>query len=330
MSEDGKTTTRRGFLAAAGKAVVGGAAIGGLAGSAAAEEGAQSCWNAPLPQKWDESYDVVIVGSGFAGLAAALEARKAGASVAILEKMRAAGGNSIINGGIIAAAGSPLQEAKGLKDLPELMETDMVREGLGYNHPELARITAQQSWPCVKWTIEDLGVKYTDSLVQEGGHSVPRSYQCYNSSGSAIVTQQLAKLTEIGQTIRTQTYVERILRDRDGRVKGLQVREGYSATKANSGKVKTIQAKRAVILAHGGFSADVAFRMLQDPKLTATMDCTNHPGATAEMLRELLRIGATPIQLDWIQVGPWGAPTKRDLVSARISPRKPPRCSASG
>ena len=55
----------------------------------------------PLPEKWDERFDVVVIGSGFAGLAAAIEARLAGASVCVLEKMRVIGGNSISNGGIM-------------------------------------------------------------------------------------------------------------------------------------------------------------------------------------------------------------------------------------
>jgi len=45
-----------------------------------------------LPTKWDETYDVVVVGSGFAGLAAAAEAAKTGAKVLILEKMPVYGG----------------------------------------------------------------------------------------------------------------------------------------------------------------------------------------------------------------------------------------------
>lgn len=53
--------------------------------------------------KWDESHDVVVIGSGFAGLAAAIEAKKAGADTVVLEKMPTAGGNSIINGGILTA-----------------------------------------------------------------------------------------------------------------------------------------------------------------------------------------------------------------------------------
>jgi flavocytochrome c len=304
-----KPNSRRRFLTSTGKAVAAGVAVAGLGGvleHAAAAEVGQPCWNEGMPAKWDESYDVVIVGSGFSGLAAAYEARKAGATVAILEKMRTPGGNSLIMGGIFGAAGSPLQAAKGLKDSPDILAGDMIREGLGLNHPELVKIVADNSWPCVKWTIDEFGAKYTDTLVQEGGHSVPRCYQS-EKGGSSVINPMLDKLKSMNQPIKTQTYVQKILRDKDGRVKGLEVREGYAFSRPGSGKVKYIQAKRAVVLAHGGFSADVNFRLLQDPKLTGTMDHTNQPGATAEMLRESLRVGAEPIQLSWIQVGPWGS-----------------------
>ena len=82
-----------------------------------------------MPDKWDEEADVLIIGSGFAGLAAAIEAKNANCSVAIFEKMRVAGGNSIINGGVMAAAGSPMQKEKGIQDSPELMYKDISRSG---------------------------------------------------------------------------------------------------------------------------------------------------------------------------------------------------------
>jgi len=47
-----------------------------------------------LPEKWDEVIDVVVVGSGFAGLSAAIESHDAGCSVMVLEKMDKPGGNS--------------------------------------------------------------------------------------------------------------------------------------------------------------------------------------------------------------------------------------------
>ena len=90
----------------------------------------------PMPAQWDETFDVVVIGSGFAGLAAAIEARLAGASVCVLEKMRVHGGNSAINGGIMGVPGTPMQKKQGYEDSPELMAEDMIREGAGMNHPD--------------------------------------------------------------------------------------------------------------------------------------------------------------------------------------------------
>jgi flavocytochrome c len=310
MSENKEERTkfsRRSFLKGGGAVLVAGMAGGSIAtlpGKAMAE------WE-PMPKRWDESADVIVIGSGFAGLAAAYEARKAGASVLVLEKMRTPGGNSIINGGIIAAAGNPIQKEKGIADSPELLMSDMITVGQGLNHPELVEIVAAESVSTVMWTISELGVKYKDGLTQEGGHSVPRMYSTHNQRGSPIVLQQLAKLRTMGEEVRVQAYVQKIYRDRDGRVKGVQIREDYVFPKAGSGKVKEIKARKAVVLAHGGFAQDVAFRTLQDPRLTAKFESTNQPGSTAEMCREALRIGCTPVQLDWIQVGPWTSPDEK-------------------
>jgi len=300
--------TRRKFLkTAGGAAAVAGLATGGLT---------LAPWNAEaatLPKKWDETYDVVVIGSGFAGLAAAYEAKKAGASVVIFEKMRTPGGNSIINGGVVSAAGSPLQQKEGIQDSPDLLYKDMLRAGLNLNHPELANMVAFKSVETVQWTIDELGVKYKDKVTQEGGHSVPRMYSTHNQSGSAIVTQQLAKLKEVGVTPKMQSLLTRIYRDADGRVKGVQIREKYIFPNADGGKIKEIKARKAVVLATGGFGNDVAFRTIQDPRLTTEFPSTNQPGATSEALREALRVGCMPIQLSWIQLGPWGSPDEKGM-----------------
>jgi flavocytochrome c len=311
MSDDAKKPkdqSRRNFLkSTGGAAAMAGLALGGLA---TAPKEAQAAWDA-MPKKWNETYDVVIVGSGFAGLAAAIEAKKTGASVVILEKMRTPGGNSIINGGIVSAAGNPIQKEKGIKDSPETLMNDMITAGQGLNHPDLVKIVAERSVETVMWTITELGVKYKENLTQEGGHSVPRMYSTYNQSGSAIVNQQLAKLKTMGVEVRLQAYLSRILRDKNGRVKGVEIRDDYVFPKADSGKVKFIKARKGVVLASGGFAQDVAFRTIQDPKLTANFESTNQPGATAECMREAFRIGCTPVQLDWIQVGPWTSPDEK-------------------
>jgi len=308
MNDEKKGLTRRDFLKATGGATaLAGAAAGGIFLSSSDSSAAE------LPKKWDEEFDVVVVGSGFAGLAAAIEAKNSGCSVTILEKMRTPGGNSIINGGIVAAAGSPLQDREGIKDTPELMYEDMLKAGLGLNHPDLAMTVAEKSNEAVQWTINYLGVQYKDRVAHLGGHSEPRSYTTYNQSGSAIVRKELDKVRSLGMNVRTQVFLSKLLTDGDGIVRGVKIHEGYIFPKADSGAVKNIKAKKAVVLATGGFGNDIIFRSIEDPRLTKDTGCTNQPGATAEGLINALRIGATPVQLSWIQLGPWASPDEKGL-----------------
>lgn len=66
--------------------------------------------------QWDAQTDVIVVGSGFAGLAAAIEARIAGSDVLVLEKMKGYGGNSALSDGVMAAAGTELQRKADIVD----------------------------------------------------------------------------------------------------------------------------------------------------------------------------------------------------------------------
>ena len=117
----------------------------------------------------------------------------------------------------------------------------------------------------------------------------------------------------MGVPVRLRCYVERIFRDDSGRVVGIQIREGYRFPKKDSGKVKFIAARKGVVLCYGGFSADVKFRQMHDPKLTDKFSTTNQPGATSEMWRETSAIGALQVQNDWIQCGPWGCPREKGM-----------------
>ena len=304
---NGANVSRRGFLKKAGGAAAGvGLAASGLMFSGKPAQAAE------VPKKWDKEYDVVVIGSGFAGLAAAIDAKTAGASVIVLEKMPVPGGNSIINGGLMAAAGTPLQKKEGIEDSPELMMKDTLKAGLYMNHPELARIFVDDSAAAVEWTIK-LGAKYKDRVTHLGGHTVPRSYYTTNSSGAGIVRPMLKKVKEMGIPLQKKTLLENLIMDGDKGVVGVKVREKYAFPKKDSGKVVYIKAKKGVVMASGGFANDVAFRTIQDPKLDKSVDCTNHPGATAESLLEAFRCGATPVQVSWIQLGPWGCPDEKGM-----------------
>ncbi|MFT5805775.1 MAG: succinate dehydrogenase/fumarate reductase flavoprotein subunit [Moritella dasanensis] len=120
---------------------------------------------------WDKTFDVLVIGSGFAALSAAIESRRKGLDVLIIEKMRVPGGNSTINGGLFAFAGSELQKEEGVQDSIKLMVNDMMTAGRGINHPELTRAIAAGSADAYKFVV-DCGAKFRPKLSWLGGHSV--------------------------------------------------------------------------------------------------------------------------------------------------------------
>lgn len=125
------------------------------------------------PQKWDRTVNFLIIGTGFAGLAAALEAHEQGMkSVLVVDKMPTYGGNSIINGGAIAAAGTDMQKKAGIKDNADLLYSDIMKAGGGLAHPQLARHIADESVANYEWLRDKIGVKFK-AVTYHGGHSVP-------------------------------------------------------------------------------------------------------------------------------------------------------------
>lgn len=290
---------RREFLKAVGVAGVALAGVTALAGCSADNGSASNI-------DWDEETDVLVIGSGFAGLAAAIEAREAGAEVIIIEKMTVTGGNSILNGGDMAAVGTRLQAEAGVEDSFELMEADMLRAGKNYNHLDKVKVVVEKSKEAVEWC-ESIGVEFT-KLNFHGGHSVPRTNTTKNATGSDIIQAELAKLKELGSEVTLNTKLQTLIRDDAGRVVGIEARKDYTFGDEDSGEVMYIKANRAVVIASGGFSNDVQMRTIHEPRLTDDLTSTNHQGATGEALRDAQKHGAMSVHLDWIQLGPWTSP----------------------
>ena len=131
--------------------------------------------------------DVIVIGSGFAGLSAAIEAHNAGSSVVIVEKMHAPGGNSLISDGGIAAAGTEEQKKAGITDSSGLFYKDMMKAGLGINHPELVKTVTDNSKEAYEWLRDYIGVPFLEKIEIFGGHSVPRCFTPEGISGAVII-----------------------------------------------------------------------------------------------------------------------------------------------
>ena len=138
------STNRRDFLKLAG------AAAAAITSTAAAHAGVP----ASSVAKFDDEYDVVIIGSGFAGMACALKAGQAGKKVLILEKMPTVGGNSAICGGNVACPVNPVQAAQGIKDSKELFIADCLKDGLGINYPNLLGTIADRCNDTIKMVVD--------------------------------------------------------------------------------------------------------------------------------------------------------------------------------
>ena len=291
-------TNRRRFLGLGSLALTGSA----LPAAAAVASGEDS-------NRWDESADVIVVGTGFAGLAAAIEASAAGASVIVVDKMRVPGGNSIINGGYLAAAGTALQARKGIDDSPAKMFDDMTRAGRSLNHPALARRVCEESVAAFNWARNDLGAVFKDKPALLGGHSVARSHRTTENSGSGIIRPMLQWLQDHGVTPRQETTLQSIVLDSSGHARGLVVQP----VGGDSTAPRRLRATGGIVLAGGGFGADVAYRSMQDPRLGDSVSHTNREGSDAGALLTAIDAGALALQLSWIQLGPWTSPDEAGM-----------------
>ena len=301
--------SRRSFLRSSAAASV---ATLGMLGTAHAEA-------LPKDDKWDETCSLLVIGTGFAGLGAALESHYLGMKdILVVDKMPSAGGNSIINGGAIAAAGTDMQEKANIKDNADLLYSDILKAGGGIAHANLARRIADESVSNYKWLRDEIGVKFK-AVTYHGGHSVPRSHAVMENNGSGFINPMLAKCKEFGIKVQLRTIVDDLVVNDKGCVVGVKARINHRFNRPESGKVVYIRATKGVLIASGGFSQNVKMRTSHDPRLTEAFTSTNHPGATGEMIQEAQQIGANTIHMDWIQLGPWTSPDESGFGLAPLA-----------
>lgn len=109
----------------------------GLALFAASCAGTASAAESPT---WDETFDVVVIGAGGAGMAAAIRAHDGGAKVVVFEKLPFAGGNTQIAQGFINAADPSRQAKQGIEDSPEKHFEQTLAAGDFRGDPERVRV----------------------------------------------------------------------------------------------------------------------------------------------------------------------------------------------
>lgn len=245
------------------------------------------------PKELKDSYDVVVIGSGGAGMSAAISAKQAGANVAIFEKMPVIGGNTTKSSGGMNASETKFQKEQGIDDTNDLFYEESLKGGKGTNDPELLRYLVDNSAEAIDW-LDSIGITLSD-VSFSGGFSKARIHRPADGSavGGYLVNGLYNNLMENKIPIFVNADVTEII-EKDGAASGIKV--------TVDGKKKTISAK-AVVDAAGGFGAnmDMITELKSELKGYVT---TNHEGATGDGIALAQKLGAATVQLEQIQIHP--------------------------
>ncbi len=240
--------------------------------------------------KPDYETDILIIGGGGAGCAAAIIAMQNGAKSVISTKLRIGDANSMMSQGGMQAAVTP-------QDSPTRHYLDALGGGHFDNKPDLVRAMTEDGPEVVKW-LEELGVVWDKNpdgsmyVLHGGGTSRKRMHSCRDYTGAVIMRTLMDEVRNHLDQITVLEFMPTIelILDNKGRCAGGVIynmeTEEYFSVKA-----------KATIITTGGYGR-LHIR---------GFDTTNHYGATGDGLVIAYRAGAKLLYMDSVQYHPTGA-----------------------
>ncbi|GAA1958679.1 FAD-dependent oxidoreductase [Amycolatopsis minnesotensis] len=209
-----------------------------------------------------EEFDVVVIGGGGAGLAAAVSAAERGASVLLFEAEKELGGSTRLSAGMFTAAGTSVQTGLGIDDTPEKFFQHYMDLNQWQLKPGLVRAFCEEAGPALEWLI-GLGAEipakvshnaHSPGLTRAGVEDVWRGHVPKDQGYGLVQVLDKAR-RKAGVEAVVNTRVDRLLVE-NGRITGV-VADGIDVP------------ARAVVVASGGFAQDPALRARHYPDADA-------------------------------------------------------------
>ncbi|MCI0538727.1 MAG: FAD-dependent oxidoreductase [Verrucomicrobiales bacterium] len=206
--------------------------------------GAEALASASPPQK----ADLVIVGTGISGLAAALDAGRAGANVTVIDMWSVFGGHAVMSGGLVCLMDTPFQRAHNVADSPDLAIRDFLTHGKDAN-PDWVRLYARDSKREVYDWLDALGVGWSGLFPLLPGNSVQRQHLAKERGVGLIspIYRECLRWTNIHFVWNTK--VTSLLIE-DGQVRGVR---GVGLRDGSTNDFRST----SIVLATGGFESNL-------------------------------------------------------------------------
>ena len=243
--------------------------------------------------------DIIVVGGGGAGLAAAARAAELGASVIVLEKTAAVGGNTLIASGYYAAVDPERQAPLGIRDSVEnFYGLLLANAGPSADTGRLMRM-AVEARPVMRW-LESLGVAFSRDVFEISGSLFPRNYKPVMPNGEGYVRQLGARAGQLGVRILTNTRAFAL--ESSMTTQGVPRITGVTA-ELPDGTTARFTGRLGVVVASGGFSANPGMIARYAPQYKG-LTHDNVPAATGEMILAAEKVGAKLVDMHIVQCQP--------------------------
>ena len=231
-------------------------------------------------ETFEYTTDVVVVGAGGAGVAAAVEAYDKGANVILLEKTAAIGGTTATSQGMIAGYETYKTKEQDIHYTVDQMYHNLMNNASYRLDPALTMITVEKSGQTIDYLHERMGMEFDDTIWTYYGNL--QMMHVVTGAGLAMKSAMETTLANTTIDLQLNTRANEILMNADGSVKGV---------KATRGNDTVYVYADSVVIATGGYAYNPELTVRLDPEKEGTMGI-GWEGATGDGIIMASNVGA--------------------------------------